>query len=641
MKEKWFARTLLFLGIISIAVLIYVGTVYAAVTVCQVANGCTGTSTAPSFGQVLTGNSSGGYSLTATSSLGIRAASTTVLSDSNTFSGADTFTQPIVGSVSGSAATALQLVNTRTINGVGFNGASNIIVNAASSTLLTDSNTFSGSNTFSASTSVGGGTQATGLTVNGGATTTGQLNLNTIGYPQVIIGAPDTSPVSNVELNDLNQGNFASLGLKANNGGGTFAGSLLLDLQDEPSGIPEPVLVDNLTGYATCLNIEGASYACLDDYNTLSSLFAVISPPYNVSGTEAGLTTTMRGANGNDNTDYGIQQYGNTGLDAYQNYYSTTYAQPLPEPDFSFSEQANGGTSESATAWHWLVATTTPTGALGTTTAICIGDVGTTTLSAFSNCNRNGPTIQVMSSSTRTTALSVASETGAATTSLFTVNNNGNTGIGATTTPGTTLSVNNIANFAQGTSTLYSSLNIATSSAATATCLEFSGKCGTQDWLIPYDSQGLAGTSQTLTTGQFVYAEFEIDQPSQIDQLCYITGSVASGNVQMAIYGPVSTRDSIVNAPLVASTSPLAQSGTTAIQCASITTPVLPVGQYYVGLQGDNGTGTFDREGNVAIPSGWAGFFNDTYGALPSTATTTTNTASPIPGFYVRGVRPN
>jgi hypothetical protein len=36
-----------------------------------VTNGGTGTSTAPAYGQVLVGNASGGYTLTATSSLGI------------------------------------------------------------------------------------------------------------------------------------------------------------------------------------------------------------------------------------------------------------------------------------------------------------------------------------------------------------------------------------------------------------------------------------------------------------------------------------------------------------------------------------------------------------------------------------------
>src|SRR5579862_2934601 len=96
---------------------------YASATVCQVANGCTGTGSAPSYGQLLVGNSSGGYSLTATSSLGVAAASTTLLGDNNTFSGSDTFSQTVSASVSGNANTATTLQTSRTINGVSFNGS--------------------------------------------------------------------------------------------------------------------------------------------------------------------------------------------------------------------------------------------------------------------------------------------------------------------------------------------------------------------------------------------------------------------------------------------------------------------------------------------------------------------------------------
>lgn len=75
-------------------------------------------------------------------------ASTTLLGDNNTFSGNDTFNNTITGSISGNAGTATILQNTRTINSVSFNGSANIVINAASSSLLGDSNTWSGQNTF-------------------------------------------------------------------------------------------------------------------------------------------------------------------------------------------------------------------------------------------------------------------------------------------------------------------------------------------------------------------------------------------------------------------------------------------------------------------------------------------------------------
>ncbi len=82
----------------------------------------------------------------------ITAASSTLLANNNTFSGANTFSQTITGAVSGNAGTATALQNARTINGVSFNGTANIILNAASSTLLTDNNFFSGTNGFSNTT---------------------------------------------------------------------------------------------------------------------------------------------------------------------------------------------------------------------------------------------------------------------------------------------------------------------------------------------------------------------------------------------------------------------------------------------------------------------------------------------------------
>lgn len=73
-------------------------------------------------------------------------ASSTLLSDNNGFSGANSFSQTITGAITGNAGSATILQNTRTINGVSFNGSANIVV--ASTTLLADNNAFTGLNTF-------------------------------------------------------------------------------------------------------------------------------------------------------------------------------------------------------------------------------------------------------------------------------------------------------------------------------------------------------------------------------------------------------------------------------------------------------------------------------------------------------------
>src|SRR5262249_39784858 len=89
-----------------------------------------------------------GVSFDGTSNITINAASSTLLANNNTFSGANTFSQTITGSVSGNAGTATALQNARTINGVSFDGTSNITISAASSTLLANNNTWTGLNSF-------------------------------------------------------------------------------------------------------------------------------------------------------------------------------------------------------------------------------------------------------------------------------------------------------------------------------------------------------------------------------------------------------------------------------------------------------------------------------------------------------------
>jgi hypothetical protein len=70
MEEKWFVRVLVGGAVVAVLLLAGLRLANAAGTVCQIGNGCTGTSTAPSYGKVLIGDTNGNYELTATSSLG-------------------------------------------------------------------------------------------------------------------------------------------------------------------------------------------------------------------------------------------------------------------------------------------------------------------------------------------------------------------------------------------------------------------------------------------------------------------------------------------------------------------------------------------------------------------------------------------
>ncbi|HLH93533.1 MAG TPA: hypothetical protein VKW08_00300 [Xanthobacteraceae bacterium] len=143
----------------------------------------------------------------------ITAASSTVLSDNNLFSGNDTFsastTHQAQVNLQGASSTLFTAINAFYANGLtSCNGASNALTwnagafgcnsitasGSASTTLLTDNNTFTGGNLFLASTTIGDSTQNGGLTVSGSATTTGNLLINGLntaaGSTTLIVGTP-------------------------------------------------------------------------------------------------------------------------------------------------------------------------------------------------------------------------------------------------------------------------------------------------------------------------------------------------------------------------------------------------------------------------------------------------------------------
>lgn len=88
---------------------------------------------------------------------------------SNATSTSIAFNGGLSGALTGNASTATALQNARTINGVSFNGTANIVV--ASTTLLADSSTFSGNDTFS-NTITGSISGNAGTVTNGVYTTT-------------------------------------------------------------------------------------------------------------------------------------------------------------------------------------------------------------------------------------------------------------------------------------------------------------------------------------------------------------------------------------------------------------------------------------------------------------------------------------
>lgn len=154
-------------------------------------------------------------------------------------------------------------------------------------------------------------------------------------------------------------------------------------------------------------------------------------------------------------------------------------------------------------------------------------------------------------------------------------------------------------------------------------------------WIFPYHGAN-AITSQAFTANRVFTSEFEIPQQATIDQLCYVVGGTSAGNVQMAVYGPVTTEETIVGAPLVTSSASTAQGSINTPQCLSVTEAQVQAGRYYVALQGSDGTGTYMRNSNQTQVVGWTSYHDATYGAFAATATTTTATGSAIPGMKIR-----
>jgi hypothetical protein len=170
--------------VVLIASLLFVSTASAAQTACPIANGCVGTSTSPAYGSLLIGGQHGEYEFIASSTFssltspvssvfGRMGAITAQSGDYTTSQVTEDSNLYFTNARAVSALTGQS--NTLFTNGAGYLTS---LAGAASSTLLTDNNTFSGGNLFLASTTIGNGNQNGGLTISGGATTTGNTYLN-------------------------------------------------------------------------------------------------------------------------------------------------------------------------------------------------------------------------------------------------------------------------------------------------------------------------------------------------------------------------------------------------------------------------------------------------------------------------------
>lgn len=156
-------------------------------------------------------------------------------------------------------------------------------------------------------------------------------------------------------------------------------------------------------------------------------------------------------------------------------------------------------------------------------------------------------------------------------------------------------------------------------------------------WVKPYHDAVVA-TSQAFTAGRVLLSEFELQDDAFIEGVTYIVGGTSNGNVRVGIYGPITTEETALDAPLLVESASTAQGSINTSQSISLTKTKAKAGRYYVALQGDSGTGTYQRNTNQTQVTGWGQYYDrgGGYGAFTTPCPAVTNTGSALPGIKVQ-----
>jgi hypothetical protein len=147
-----------------------------------------------------------------------------------------------------------------------------------------------------------------------------------------------------------------------------------------------------------------------------------------------------------------------------------------------------------------------------------------------------------------------------------------------------------------------------------------------------------ATSGQTFVAGRVYLMLTEVIVDCYVEQIIYVVGSTAAGNVTVGIYGPVVTEDDCTAAPVLVQSASTAQGTVSTPQVITVTKTLVLAGRYYLALEGSDATGTFMRVSTQAQVANWGQQYNrgGGYGALTDPCPAAADATSGFPGIRIR-----
>src|SRR3989344_3749341 len=166
--------------------------------------------------------------------------------------------------IGGNAGTATALETARTINGTPFNGTADITITAASSTLLANDNTWSGTNTFTntitGSVSGNAGTVTNGIYTTDTGTVTDTMLAGSIDGTKLLDAAVTYAKIQNLNYGDIIGRNTAGAGVSTGLSTSTYKSMLALTATDVGLGnVTNAAQVTSVTGTYPIVSSGGAT----------------------------------------------------------------------------------------------------------------------------------------------------------------------------------------------------------------------------------------------------------------------------------------------------------------------------------------------------------------------------------------------